>query len=69
VSNLETHHSTKRWHWTDDLARILTAAGHPSSAALLGWIATPVAVRGEGEALAIAQALLGDDDEDPLLAA
>jgi hypothetical protein len=68
MSNFESH-STKRWHWTDDLARVLTAAGHPPNASLLAWIASPVAVRGEGEPLAIAEALLADDDEDPLLAA
>ena len=69
MSNHNSSNSTKRWHWTDDLARVLADAGHPRSAALLEWMATPVAVRGEGEALAVAEALLGGDDEDPSLAA
>jgi hypothetical protein len=69
MSNHEYSNSTKRWHWTDDLARVLTNAGHPTNAALLEWVTTPVAVRGEGEPLAVAEALLGSDDEDPSLAA
>ncbi len=69
MSNHEYSHSTKRWHWTDDLARALADAGHPTNAALLEWMASPVAVRGEGEPLAVTEALLGADDEDPSLAA
>lgn len=69
MSNNEYSNSTKRWHWTDDLARTLTAAGHPTNAALVEWMTSPVAVRGEGEPLAVAEALLSGDDEDPSLAA
>ena len=69
MSNHDSSNSTKRWHWTDDLARVLVDAGHPRSAALVEWTAAPVAVRGDGEPLAVAEALLGADDEDPSLAA
>lgn len=61
--------STKRWHWTDDLARTLAAAGHRLEVIPDDWMNSPVAVRGDGEALSVAQALLGTDDEDPDLAA
>lgn len=69
MSNHEYASSTKRWHWTDDLARALAASGHPTNVAPLEWMTAPVAVRGEGEPLAVAEALLGADDEDPSLAA
>lgn len=69
MSNHDSFDSTKRWHWTDDLARLLADAGHPKTAVPLEWTAVPMAVRGDGEPLAVAEALLGADDEDPSLAA
>jgi len=38
-------------------------------AALDRWITEPVAVRGRGEAIAVAEALLADESDDVLLAA
>ena len=61
--------STHQWHWTDDLARTLTAAGHAATPTIVEWMNSPVAVRGNGEALAVARELLETDDEDPALAA
>lgn len=69
MSNHDSFDSTKRWHWTDDLARVLADAGHPKTAVPREWTAVPMAVRGDGEPLAVAEALLGADDEDPSLAA
>jgi hypothetical protein len=69
MPNQDSFDSIKRWHWTDDLARVLADAGHPKTTVPLEWIAVPVAVRGDGEPLAVAEALLGTDDEDPSLAA
>lgn len=62
-------HSESRWYWTDDLARILTDSGKASRIAVQRWIAEPVAVRGEGEAMAIAEALFQDESDEPHKAA
>ena len=69
VSAPEIPASTQQWHWTDDLARTLTAAGHVATPTIVEWMNSPVAVRGSGEALTVAQELLASDDEDPALAA
>lgn len=53
-----------RWYWTDDLARILTDSGKGSSATMTRWISAPVAIRGEGEALAVAEALLDEESDE-----
>ena len=39
------------------------------NAVILRWINEPVAVRGEGEAIAVAEALLADESDEVLLAA
>ena len=57
-----------KWYWTDDLARLLQGAGR-RDAAIGRWLTEPVAVRGEGEALAVAEALLADEGEEAFLAA
>ena len=57
-----------KWYWTDDLGRLLEGAGR-TEIAIRRWIAEPVAVRGEGEALAIAEALLADESDEAFLAA
>jgi hypothetical protein len=57
-----------RWYWTDDLARLLENAGR-TEAIIRRWITEPVAVRGEGEAMAVAEALLADDSDESFLAA
>jgi hypothetical protein len=57
-----------KWFWTDDLGRLLEGVGRTETA-IRRWIAEPVAVRGEGEALAIAEALLADEGDEAFLAA
>ena len=57
-----------KWYWTDDLARLLVGTGR-KDAAIGRWLTEPVAVRGEGEALAVAEALLADEGEEAFLAA
>jgi hypothetical protein len=57
------------WYWTDDLARLLTESGHDAGDCTRRWISEPVAVRGDGEALAIAEALLSEEDDESHLAA
>jgi hypothetical protein len=57
-----------KWYWTDDLARLLVITGR-THAALDRWITEPVAVRGRGEAIAVAEALLADESDEVLLAA
>ena len=57
-----------KWFWTDDLARLLERTGR-THAAMDRWITEPVAVRGRGEAIAVAEALLADESEEDLLAA
>jgi hypothetical protein len=57
-----------KWYWTDDLARLLVGTGR-TDAVILRWINEPVAVRGEGEAIAVAEALLADESDEVLLAA
>lgn len=57
-----------KWFWTDDLARLLESAGRVH-AVLDRWITEPVAVRGRGEAIAVAEALLADESDEVLLAA
>ena len=59
--------STK-WYWTDDLARLLESTGR-AEAVMQRWITEPVAVRGEGEAIAVAEALLADESDESHLAA
>ena len=56
--------SESKWFWTDDLARILTDSGKVSLIAMHRWIAEPVAVRGEGEAMAVAEALLEEESDE-----
>lgn len=53
-----------RWYWTDDLARVLSDSGKGTSATMLRWIAAPVAVRGEGEALTVAETLLAEESDE-----
>jgi hypothetical protein len=53
-----------RWHWTDDLARTLTQAGRETSATVRRWMLEPVAVRREGEAMAVAEALLVEESDE-----
>jgi hypothetical protein len=57
-----------RWYWTDDLARLLEGAGRTDST-INRWITEPVAVRGEGDPIAIAEALLADESDESHLAA
>ena len=57
-----------KWYWTDDLARILAGTGR-NDPAIGRWLTEPVAIRGEGEALAVAEALLADEGEEVFLAA
>ena len=59
--------STK-WYWTDDLGRLLEGAGR-TEAVIRRWIMEPVAVRGEGGAMAVAEALLADESDETFLAA
>ncbi|MGQ0848457.1 MAG: hypothetical protein ACT4OP_04965 [Actinomycetota bacterium] len=57
------------WYWTDDLARLLQDAGRDRGAAITRWLTLPVAVRGHGDAMTVAEALLADEgDELPLAA-
>jgi len=53
-----------KWYWTDDLARLLIDSGQGFPKVMQRWIASPVAVRGEGEAIAIAEALLDEESEE-----
>lgn len=57
-----------KWFWTDDLARLLESTGRTHSA-IDRWITEPVAVRGRGEAIAVAEALLAEECDEDLLAA
>lgn len=57
------------WFWTDDLARLLTSNGHSDRAIMERWLRQPQAVRGDGEAMAVAEQLLADEDDEPALAA
>lgn len=57
-----------KWYWTDDLARLLENAGR-TEAIIRRWLTEPVAVRGEGEAMAVAEALLADESDESFLAA
>ena len=57
-----------KWYWTDDLARLLESAGR-ADAVIRRWITEPVAVRGQGEPIAVAEALLADESDEVLLAA
>ena len=57
-----------KWYWTDDLARLLESTGRTHTA-MSRWITEPVAVRGRGEAMAVAEALLADETDEVLLAA
>jgi len=61
-------HADSKWYWTDDLGRLLEGAGR-MDATIRRWISEPVAVRGEGEAIAVAEALLADESDETLLAA
>ncbi len=61
-------HRDSKWYWTDDLARLLESVGR-SDAVIHRWITEPVAVRGQGEAIAVAEALLADESDEVLLAA
>ena len=57
------------WFWTDDLARLLTGRGYPSSQTIERWLRLPEGVRGEGEAEAVAERLLAEEEGEPHLAA
>jgi hypothetical protein len=57
------------WYWTDDLARLLQAAKKIDAVTLNRWLSGPVAVRGTGEALEVAESLLAAEEEEPHLAA
>ncbi len=57
-----------KWYWTDDLARLLIDNGR-TAAVIDRWVTEPVAVRGQGEAIAVAEALLADESDEVLLAA
>jgi hypothetical protein len=57
------------WFWTDDLARLLTSNGHSDGAIMERWLRQPQAVRGDGEAMTVAERLLADEDDEPALAA
>ena len=57
-----------KWYWTDDLARLLESSGR-IHAAMDRWMTEPVAVKGQGEAIAVAEALLADESDEVLLAA
>ena len=57
-----------KWYWTDDLARLLEGAGR-TEAVMRRWITEPVAVRGEGGAMAVAEALLANESDETFLAA
>ena len=50
--------TTSKWFWTDDLARLLADSGQPLLSPLDDWLHVPFAVRGAGEPLAVAEALL-----------
>lgn len=50
--------STSKWFWTDDLARLLADSGKALLPPLDDWLHVPFAVRGVGEPLAVAEALL-----------
>ncbi|HEY7563463.1 MAG TPA: hypothetical protein VIA81_00900 [Acidimicrobiia bacterium] len=52
------------WYWTDDLARVLHEAGKGTTATLSRWISEPAAIRGEGEPLAVAEALLAEESDE-----
>ena len=69
MSDFNHTNSTKKWYWTDDLARALAAAGHANTSTLTEWMNAPVAIRAAGEALEVAEALLDADEDDPALAA
>ena len=57
-----------KWYWTDDLARILAGTGR-THIVMDRWLTEPVAVRGQGEAIDVAEALLADESDEVLLAA
>jgi hypothetical protein len=57
------------WYWTDDLARLLTESGRDCEKGTRRWISEPVAVRGQGEAIAVAEALLSEEGDESHLAA
>jgi len=50
--------STSRWFWTDDLARLLADSGKLLLPPLDEWLQVPFAVRGAGDPMAVAEALL-----------
>lgn len=53
------------WYWTDDLAHTLIDSGRVDRSRVRGWLAAPVAIRSaEGSAQVVADALLGDEEEE-----
>lgn len=48
--------STPKWYWTDDLARALAESGRQLSPP--EWLQAPFAIRGAGDPLEVAEALL-----------
>ena len=52
---------TLKWFWTDDLARLLADKGRPINPPLDEWLHVPFAVRGIGEPLVVAEALLQEE--------
>jgi hypothetical protein len=57
------------WYWTDDLGRLLASEGRIDAVTLTRWLSGPVAVRGEGEPIQVAESLLADEADEVHLAA
>ncbi|MGI8517010.1 MAG: hypothetical protein ACR2ME_01515 [Acidimicrobiia bacterium] len=53
--------STAKWFWTDELARLLADSGKPLVPPLDQWLQVPFAVRGAGDPIAVAEALLAGE--------
>ncbi|MPZ53716.1 MAG: hypothetical protein GEU79_13455 [Acidimicrobiia bacterium] len=45
------------WFWTDDLAQLLIDEDGVSPESVANWMANPVAVAGEGDALTVARSM------------
>lgn len=56
--------SESRWFWTDDLARVLRESGREPSKTMRRWVHEPVAIRGEGDAMVVAEALLEEESDE-----
>lgn len=53
------------WYWTDDLARTLIDAGKAEQTQVSGWLASPVAIRSNDSAEAVAEDLLASEEGEP----